>query len=132
MDHHVSQHSNSIENITNQYVKCPWMANCVGHHNHRYFYLFLANLTFACFYYCLMCIPIGYDMWRNVEVFGQLIHNNNNNNNNFMMGCLASMAIIVVETNFYICIPVNRSNDVCSGWPCRMAYIPDFNRTNNH
>ncbi|KAJ3124015.1 Palmitoyltransferase zdhhc15 [Nowakowskiella sp. JEL0407] len=46
---------------------CPWMANCVGHHNHRYFYLFLAFLTLACLYYCIMCTPIAFDMWRERE-----------------------------------------------------------------
>ncbi|KAI8813871.1 DHHC palmitoyltransferase-domain-containing protein [Cladochytrium replicatum] len=42
---------------------CPWMANCVGHNNHRYFYLFLFYLTLGCFYYMLTSIPLAYQAY---------------------------------------------------------------------
>ncbi|KJE92153.1 hypothetical protein, variant [Capsaspora owczarzaki ATCC 30864] len=31
---------------------CPWINQCVGHHNHVYFVLFLAYVTIACSYIC--------------------------------------------------------------------------------
>ncbi|KAG0323845.1 hypothetical protein BG004_003603 [Podila humilis] len=35
---------------------CPWIHNCVGHFNHRYFVMFLTYLTVACVYYIFMGI----------------------------------------------------------------------------
>ncbi|KAG0216356.1 hypothetical protein BGX33_000166 [Mortierella sp. NVP41] len=35
---------------------CPWIHNCVGHFNHRYFLMFLTYLTTACIYFVYMGI----------------------------------------------------------------------------
>ncbi|KAF9930101.1 hypothetical protein FBU30_000851 [Linnemannia zychae] len=35
---------------------CPWIHNCVGHFNHRYFLMFLTYLTIACIYFIYMGI----------------------------------------------------------------------------
>jgi palmitoyltransferase len=29
---------------------CPWFNNCIGHYNHRYFFLFCTFMTIDCIY----------------------------------------------------------------------------------
>jgi hypothetical protein len=36
---------------------CPWIAGCVGHHNHRHFVLFLLYMSFGCYYFAIMTFP---------------------------------------------------------------------------
>lgn len=33
---------------------CPWINNCVGHFNHRFFFLFMVYLLIGCVYYAFM------------------------------------------------------------------------------
>lgn len=42
---------------------CPWIANCVGHHNHRYFFLFLVYLWVASTYFVLVGGPLLVNGW---------------------------------------------------------------------
>ena len=37
---------------------CPWINNCVGHYNHRYFVLFLTWLMFGCIFVSIFSLPI--------------------------------------------------------------------------
>ncbi|KAJ3416507.1 Palmitoyltransferase zdhhc16 [Chytridiales sp. JEL 0842] len=47
---------------------CPWINNCVGHHNHRYFLIFMLNLTVACVYFFLMNVYLAWEvLWRQID-----------------------------------------------------------------
>ncbi|XP_071420433.1 palmitoyltransferase ZDHHC16 isoform X4 [Pithys albifrons albifrons] len=39
---------------------CPWLNNCVGHYNHRYFFSFCLFMTMGCIY----CSISGWEMFR--------------------------------------------------------------------
>jgi palmitoyltransferase len=45
---------------------CPWIHNCVGYYNHRYFVLFLAYMWIGCGYIALMSAQpfFSEDVWR--------------------------------------------------------------------
>lgn len=46
---------------------CPWIHNCVGWGNHRYFILFLGWLSTACVYYSINSIPYAL-AWRKKQI----------------------------------------------------------------
>ncbi len=46
---------------------CPWINGCVGHFNHRYFFLFMLSMVVGCFYVMLFGFEIFYDELMNGE-----------------------------------------------------------------
>jgi len=46
-----------------------WLNNCVGHHNHRHFFLFCVYMCIGCFYVSLSGYPLFKEHFLGVQVF---------------------------------------------------------------
>ncbi len=55
---------------------CPWLATCVGYHNHAYFFLFLFYVVVGCLYLVCFTLPLFYsaimhhhpDRWNGINL----------------------------------------------------------------
>ncbi|MGH0145076.1 UNVERIFIED_CONTAM: hypothetical protein FKN15_028813 [Acipenser sinensis] len=47
---------------------CPWLNNCVGHFNHRYFFSFCLFMTMGCLYCSISSRDMFIDAYNAVEV----------------------------------------------------------------
>uniref|UniRef100_A0A8C2ASY1 Palmitoyltransferase n=1 Tax=Cyprinus carpio TaxID=7962 RepID=A0A8C2ASY1_CYPCA len=47
---------------------CPWLNNCVGHFNHRYFFSFCLFMTMACIYCSISAKDMFLDAYNAIEV----------------------------------------------------------------
>ena len=64
--HHCSISGKCILNMDHF---CPWMNNCVGYYNYRYFVLFLIYLSFGCIYIMILTLPLFFTLHRNRMTF---------------------------------------------------------------
>ncbi|XP_055903075.1 palmitoyltransferase ZDHHC16 [Eupeodes corollae] len=47
---------------------CPWLNNCVGYANHRYFFLYMVYTTIGCLFIIILGLEIGYKyLWLEQE-----------------------------------------------------------------
>ena len=64
--HHCSISGKCILNMDHF---CPWMNNCVGYSNYRYFLLFLIYLCFGAMYVMALTLPLFFTLHRNRKTF---------------------------------------------------------------
>ncbi|XP_035468797.2 palmitoyltransferase ZDHHC16B isoform X2 [Scophthalmus maximus] len=50
---------------------CPWLNNCVGHFNHRYFFSFCLYMTLGCFYCSVSSKDLFLEAYGSVESYYQ-------------------------------------------------------------
>jgi len=52
-----------------------WLNNCVGHHNHRHFFLFCVYMCIGCFYVSISGYPLFKEHFYGVQVlFGSAVN----------------------------------------------------------
>ena len=48
---------------------CPWINGCIGHFNHRYFFMFMVSMVVGCFFIMLFGVEIFYQVTHFDEFF---------------------------------------------------------------
>jgi len=87
---------------------CPWVANCVGHFNHKFFYLFMFYTWVATFYLSIFSVGILFDM-ENIIQTEQITS----------LGGFPARTIIMFT--FALCISVSCALGLLLGWHTYLA-----------
>ena len=96
---------------------CPWINNCVGHYNHRYFVLFLTWLMLGCLYVSIFSVPL---------LFMSSTRLKKSNEFNFVsVLCLVGM-LLMTFFNTWNWFLVMRGNTTIEFWTLKSGFKTDF------
>lgn len=59
----------SVERFSLTECSSAWLNNCVGHHNHRHFFLFCVYMCIGCFYVSMSGYPLFKEHFYGTQVF---------------------------------------------------------------
>ena len=86
---------------------CPWLNNCVGHHNHRHFFLYMVFMVLGCGFLMILGFEIFWD-----EFIGHWGETDRKPEPGFMVFNKRSLIFYVtfMTSGAYVCGPIVLSN----------------------